>query len=164
MLSALVLDSDATEQLTDEAAHALRQALLPLALAARRRLEKLDPHAPNAAFVVRDVQQTEAALAAVSAYHFAAMGERELASYNIRQLIRALTPSPSLAPDWEALTFRLFACFPIERPPSPLEARLRASRAFQDAQARTLWPQEQRQATALISSHRLPPVVLDAQP
>ena len=153
------LAPDATQHLTDEAAHALRQALLPLAQAARRRLDTLDPTAKNAAFVVRDVQQTEAVLAAVSAYHFAATGERALATYNVAQLARTLASATEPGPDvdWQAITYRLFARFTAYNPPpSPTVARVAAFLAQPRLQARKAWPLEKRQRVALLTSHDLP--------
>ncbi|MBH8558975.1 hypothetical protein [Hymenobacter negativus] len=151
------LDPALTQQLTDDAAHALRQALLPLAQNARRRLAALDPTAKNAAFVVRDVQQTEAVLDAVSAYHFAATGERSLATYNVAQLARTLaatTPAPDV--DWQAITYRLFARFTAYNPPpSPTVARVAALLQQPHLQARRGWPLEQRQQAALCTSYAL---------
>lgn len=152
------LDPDATRQLTDEAAHALRQVLLPLAQSARRRLDKLDPEAKNAAFVLRDVQQTEAVLEAVSAYHFAASGERDLATYNVRQLAQTLTsavaPSPEV--DWQTITYRLFARFTAYSPPPSLTvARVSAFLSQPHLQARLAWSLEKRQKAALLTSSDL---------
>ncbi|MBO2010891.1 hypothetical protein [Hymenobacter negativus] len=151
------LDPDLTQQLTDDAAHALRQALLPVAQAARRRLESLDPTARHAAFVVRDGQQVEAVLEAVSAYHFAATGERELATYNVAQLARTLaTTAPEPVVDWQAITYRLFARFTAYNPlPSPTVARVSAFLAQPHLQAHKTWPLERRQKAALLTSYAL---------
>lgn len=150
------LDPDATRQLTDDAAHALRQALLPLAQAARRRLEKLDPVAKNAAFVVRDVQQTEAVLEAVSAYHFAATTEHNLATYNVAQLARTLATPPGPDVDWQTITYRLFARFTAYNPPlSPTVARVSAFLNQPHLLARKAWPLEKRQKAALLTSSAL---------
>jgi hypothetical protein len=154
----LYLAPDATRQLTDDAAHALRQALLPLAQSARRRLDKLDPNAKNAAFVVRDVQQTEAVLAAVSAYHFAATGERDLATYNVALLARVLADNTAPGPDvdWQTITYRLFARFTAYHPPlSPVVARVSAFLQQPHLQARRTWPLEKRQKATLLTSDDL---------
>ena len=49
--------------------------------------------------MVRDAQQTEPVLVAVSAYHFAATRERDLATYNVAQPARTLASTPKPGPE-----------------------------------------------------------------
>jgi hypothetical protein len=159
------VDLSDVEQATEQAGHALEQALLPLFL----YCEKTQGRPELSDYQFRHLSLIRAALDAVAAYSVQVEQRHQASQANVMVLNRQLhhaydTSKPqsleqALLIDWESIALNLLDRLrhPHTPPLSPLVARLRQLPAFEDSLARLDYPLDVRQQLAAIGSRRLPP-------
>ncbi len=159
------VDLSDVEQATEQAGHALEQALLPLFL----YCEKTQGRPELSDYQFRHLSLIRAALDAVAAYSVQVEQRHQATQANVMALNRQLhhaydTTKPqsleqAMLIDWESIALNLLDRLrhPTDAPLSPLVARLRQLPAFEDSLARLDYPLHVRQQLATIGSRPLPP-------
>ena len=159
------VDLSDVEQATEQAGHALEQALLPLFL----YCEKTQGRPELSEYQFRHLSLIRAALDAMAAYSVQVEQRHTATQANVTALNRQLhyaydatkphSLEQAMLVDWESIALNLLDRLrqPTDAPLSPLVVCLRQLPAFEDSLARLNCPLHVRQHLAAVSAHHLPP-------
>lgn len=159
------VDLSDVEQATEQAGHALEQALLPLFL----YCEKTQGRPELSEYQFQHLRLIRTALDAVAAYSLQVEQRHQASQANVMVLNRQLhytydaskpqTLEKAMLIDWQSIALNLLDRLrsPTDAPLSPLVVRLRQLPAFEDSLARLDYPLDVRQQLAAISARHLPP-------